>query len=58
MIKQIQRLTKRYAFRTERRKGNGDYEKHGGDDGQGAGGNHMNSFSFFRSLYKPATCSA
>jgi hypothetical protein len=45
-------------LRPEGRHANGGDQQDGGNDGQGALGNHMNSFSFLRSVYKPATCSA
>ena len=58
MIEKVQRLPQRYAFGPERRDGDGGDQKDGGKHGQGALGNHMNSFSDLRSVYKLATCSA
>lgn len=58
MIKKIKRLAEGYTFRPERRDGDGGNQQDGGDHSQDALGDHMNSFSFFRSEYKPATCSA
>lgn len=58
MIKKIKRLAKRYAFWPERRDSDGGDQKHGRNHGQGALGNHMNSFSVLRSAYRAATCSA
>ena len=38
------------AGRPEHRQGDGSDQQHGGQHGKDALGNHMNSFSFFRSL--------
>jgi len=57
MIQKIKRLSKRYAFRSERRDGDGGNQQDGGDHSQDALGDHMKSFSVFRSAYKAATCS-
>ena len=57
MVEKIQRPVERYALRPERRDGDGGDQQDSGNHGQGAFGDHMNSFSFLRSEYSPATCS-
>lgn len=55
MIKKIKRLAKRDALGPERRDADGGDQKDGGEYGQDALGNHMNSFSVLRSAYNAAT---
>ena len=56
MIQNIERLAKGYAFRAKRRETDGSNQQDGRDHGHDALDNHMNSFSFVRSVYKAATC--
>lgn len=58
MVEQIKRLAERYAFRPERRDGDGGNQQDGGYHGQDALGDHMNSFWFSRPEYNAATWGA
>ncbi len=55
MVEKKDRLPEGYAFGPKRRDGDGGDQQDGSDHGQDALSNHMNSFSVFRSVYKPAT---
>ena len=58
VIELIQGSSKQDGSGPEGRQGNGADEQDGGQDSQGSLGDHMNSFSFFRSVYRSATKSA
>ncbi len=50
MIDHEQRLAERHPGRAEHRQGDSSDQQHGGEHGEDALRNHMNSFSFLRSV--------
>jgi hypothetical protein len=50
VIDHEQGLAERHPWRPEHRQGDRSNQQHGGEHGKDTLGNHMNSFSFFRSL--------